>query len=83
MALDEGTLESSHHKIYYHRYSICSLMVRYMLALRGHPKPSSSDILVDLHEVDIFHGAQLEEHFLLDINPKGQVDVIDCLETFV
>ena len=73
MATDKSASEVSPHKLYFHPYSICSLMVRYALALRGEAKMSSSEIIVDLHEVDMFHGAQLEEHFLLDINPKGQV----------
>ncbi len=63
--------ESSCHRLYFHPYSICSLMVRYALAQRGEPEASSSDILVNLHRVDMFHEAQLNEHFLLNINLKG------------
>ena len=56
-------------------------MVRYTLALRGALKSPDSDIVVELHEVDMFHEAQLEEHFLLEINPKGQVVTPNDLET--
>ena len=48
-------------------------MVRYTLALRGKPKPPEPDMVVDLHETDIFNQAQLEEQFLLDVNADGQV----------
>jgi hypothetical protein len=59
--------------LYHHPYSICSIMVRYTLALRGSPKDPSSQINVTEKVVDIFHEAQLEEDFLLNINAKGQV----------
>lgn len=75
MVDDDITSGVATHRLYFHPYSICSLMVRYTLALRGKPKVASPDIVLDLHEVDIFHGAQLEEHFLLNVNPMGQVVV--------
>lgn len=59
--------------LYYHPYSICSLMVRLTLAMRGIPKDSSSEMVVEEKFVDIFKNHQLEENFLCNINPKGQV----------
>lgn len=59
--------------LYHHPYSICSIMVRYTLALRGPSKDPSSKIDVTEKVVDIFNSAQLEEDFLVNINPKGQV----------
>jgi hypothetical protein len=59
--------------LYHNTYSICSLMVRYTLAVRGTPHSPAAAITVDEQMVDIFHEAQLDEDFLLNVNPKGQV----------
>lgn len=59
--------------LYHNKYSVCSIMVRYTLALRGTPKDPSSPILIEEKDVDIFHQEQLSEHYLCEINPKGQV----------
>lgn len=60
---------------YHNPFSICSLMGRYTLAIRGEPKDAASEVVVDEHEVDIFREAQLEEKFLCEVNPKGQVSL--------
>ncbi|KAK3941168.1 hypothetical protein QBC46DRAFT_383393 [Diplogelasinospora grovesii] len=62
--------------LYHHPYSICSIMVRYSFALRGPPKDPSSDMTLDARVVDMMNGEQLEEWFLCDVNPKGQVPVL-------
>ncbi|TVY87385.1 hypothetical protein LAWI1_G005630 [Lachnellula willkommii] len=62
--------------LYHHPYSICSIMVRYTLAIRGAPKEASTMMIVEEQEVDIFHGAQLEEQYLCEVNPKGQVSIV-------
>jgi hypothetical protein len=59
--------------LYHNTYSICSLMVRYTLAVRGTPHSPAAAMTVDEQMVDIFHEAQLDEDFLLNVNPKGQV----------
>lgn len=61
------------HVLYIQSYSICSLMVRYTLAIRGQAKNEAAEIIVEEREIDTFHEAQLDEHFLCEINPKGQV----------
>ena len=61
------------HTLYHNKFSVCSLMVRYTIALRGPPQDASSPILVREQDVDIFHEEQLSEHFLCEINAKGQV----------
>jgi len=48
-------------------------MVRYTLAIRGAPHSPAAAMTVDEQMVDIFHEAQLDEDFLLNVNPKGQV----------
>jgi hypothetical protein len=48
-------------------------MVRYTLALRGEPVDAASEMTIEEREVDIFREAQLEENFLCEVNPKGQV----------
>ncbi len=49
-------------------------MVRFTLALAGQPADEASRMEVSEQVVDILGGGeQLEETFLCDINPKGQV----------
>jgi hypothetical protein len=48
-------------------------MVRYTLAIRGIAKDNASEMVVEEREIDIFHEEQLEESYLCDVNPKGQV----------
>jgi hypothetical protein len=61
------------HTLYHNKFSICSLMVRYTIALRGPPHDASSQILIREQDIDIFHEEQLSEQFLCEINAKGQV----------
>lgn len=48
-------------------------MVLYTLAIRGKPIDSETDMDVRIQDVDIFREEQLDEHFLCEINAKGQV----------
>jgi len=59
--------------LYHYPFSICSIMVRYTLALRGEAKDKESGIDVTERVVDITQGDQLSEDFLCNINGKGQV----------
>jgi hypothetical protein len=62
------------HTLYYHGYSICSLQVLYTIAIAAQKTCANQPTLeVEKHAIDIFNEAQLEEHFLTNINPKGQV----------
>ena len=58
--------------LYHNTYSICSPMVRYTLAVRGAPHNPAAAMTVDEQMVVIFHGAQLDEDFLLSVNPKSE-----------
>ena len=69
----ENRPRAAHYGLYFHPYSICSLMVLYTLALRGEAKDPESEMTVETQEVDIFHEKQLDEHFLCEINAEGQV----------
>ena len=49
-------------------------MTRFTLAVRGDAAPGCEPVHVNEHEVDIFDKMeQVDEHFLLEVNPKGQV----------
>jgi hypothetical protein len=61
--------------LYHNRFSICSMMVRYTLASRGEATDQGVDIVVEEREVDLYHGEQLKEEFLCEINRKGQVSM--------
>ena len=60
-------------------FSICSLMVRYAIAVRGEPKDESSAMSITEQVVDLFHSEQLKEEYLCEVNPKGQVREISLL----
>ncbi|OAP60326.1 hypothetical protein AYL99_05328 [Fonsecaea erecta] len=62
--------------LHHNHFSICSIMVRYTVALRGAPQDAASEVPIQEQSVDIFHEEQLSEHFLTNINPKGQVPVL-------
>ena len=59
--------------LYYNEYSICSIMVRLTIAVRGQAKSADLEVPVTEHNVEIFQEEQLSEHFLCEINPLGQV----------
>ena len=66
-------MEPPTYTLYYNQYSICSIMVRYTLAVRGQALDKDSEIQIEEQPVEIFNEEQMTEHFLCDINPLGQV----------
>jgi glutathione S-transferase len=64
------------HILYHHPYSIFSIMARYTFACRGAPKDSKHEMRLKEEVVDIMHGGQLSEHYLCDVNAKGEVPVL-------
>ncbi|KAK5995683.1 hypothetical protein PT974_04100 [Cladobotryum mycophilum] len=63
--------------VHHFRQSICSIMVRYCVAIRGNPKENSPEITFVEKHVDIIAAKdQLSEDFLLNVNPKGQVPAL-------
>jgi hypothetical protein len=66
--------DPAHFDLWTNTYSLCSTMIRYTIAVRGDPEPGSVPITVEEHELDIVEKMeQLDEHFLLGVNAKGQV----------
>lgn len=67
----------THEWILYHDpVSICSIMARYTYAIRGEPAASIATVQVREEVCELRRGQQLTEHFLCDINPKGEVPVL-------
>ncbi|KUJ08945.1 uncharacterized protein LY89DRAFT_598871 [Mollisia scopiformis] len=62
--------------LYYNKWSICSQMVQLTFAFRGEPKDAGSQMTIEKKSIDIMNGEQLEEAYLTEINPKGQVPVL-------
>lgn len=67
--------------LYHNPYSVCSIMVRYTLALRGPAKDNLPALEVEEKPVDIFNQEQLSEDFL-KINPYGQASKSTSLITW-
>ena len=59
--------------LYYNRFSICSIMVRWLVSIRGEPRDEASRMDITPKEIDIFNEEQLSEWYLCDVNPNGQV----------
>ena len=59
--------------LYYNRFSICSLMMRWLVEIRGEPKDEASRMDIVPKEIDIFHEEQFEEWYLCGVNKNGQV----------
>jgi len=66
---------------YWNRFSVCSLQVRYTIAVRGEPKDQEKSYSFSETEIDTLGaGTHLDEDFL-KINPKGQVPVLGISST--
>lgn len=50
-------------------------MARYAYALRGSPDDPKNEIRIEEKNVNLGKGEQLTEHYLLEINPAGDVSV--------
>ena len=61
--------------LYYNHYSICALMTRLTYRYRGEQADPKRVIVVEERDVNIFIGEQLSEHFLCDLNAKGEVRI--------
>jgi glutathione S-transferase len=67
-----STGDGDNYTVYYNPFSICSIMVRMTLALRGKPASEPAPTFTE-HLIDIYKDEQLSESFLTTVNPKGQV----------
>lgn len=72
MATTQGP-SSSGYVLYYHPYSVCSLMVLHTLALKRSAREPEDEITMQTKVIDIFNEEQLSEDFLCNINDHGQV----------
>lgn len=67
---------SSNNYIFYHgTHSLCSIMVRYTIAVRGHHKVALPTTFSEVH-IDIPAKQNITEDYLLNINRKGQVPAL-------
>ncbi|TEY74219.1 hypothetical protein BOTCAL_0075g00210 [Botryotinia calthae] len=64
-------MSSTTYILHHNLKSVCSIMVRYTLAVRGPPK--AFELKFEEQVVEIFHEEQLSEHFLCEVNSMGQV----------
>jgi hypothetical protein len=62
--------------LYYFQFSNFSIMVRYAIALRG--EPGSEAMTIEEKSINLHKDEHLQEWYLADINPKGQVSIIEC-----
>lgn len=62
--------------LYHDLSSICSIMARYTYALRGDPADSTTELHMKQEACEIKSGELLTEHFLCDVNGKGEVPVL-------
>jgi hypothetical protein len=72
-------MASTDYTLYYNTWSVYSQMVLLTFAFRGQPKDAQTEMAIKKQEVDIFKGAQVEEVYLTEINPKGQASILALL----
>jgi glutathione S-transferase len=72
------TTSPSTHILYHFQYSIRSLFVRYTYALRGPAAHPDIDIRLEEQHIDLRPPTfdQLEDKFICDVNPSGEVPVL-------
>ena len=68
-----GNSKGTPYILYHNYYSICSIMMRYLMKVRGEPANAASRMDVKEELIDIFNEEQLSEEYLLKVNPNGQV----------
>jgi hypothetical protein len=68
-----GPSKKDEYTLYHSFYSVCSIMMRLMMAVRGEQADPSVIITVAEKQIDIFNEEQLSEWYLSEVNPKGQV----------
>ncbi len=69
--------------LYYNRFSICSIMMRWLVDIRGEPQDEASRMDIGLKEINIFAEEQFAEWYLCDVNPNGQVIVLSIRRLIV
>ena len=62
--------------LYHNYYSICSIMMRYLVRIRGEPGDVASKMNIEIRDVDIFNEEQFSEEYLTKVNPNGQVRTV-------
>jgi hypothetical protein len=73
-----GSPDGTPYTLYHNYYSICSIMMRYLVRIRGEPKDAVSKMNIELRNIDIFKEEQFSEEYLTKVNPNGQVST-GCL----
>lgn len=58
--------------LYHYQYSLCSLQVRYTLAIAGEQRDGLAPMHIKEIPVDLLKEGQLDEFFLTKVNRKGQ-----------
>ena len=75
MAAEAMPKAEKHYTLYYYPFSLYSLYVRYAIALRGEPSTPSAAMDIEERLLDLGEEQQLEEDYLLKINPSGKVRI--------
>ncbi|CAM1500407.1 Fc.00g095690.m01.CDS01 [Cosmosporella sp. VM-42] len=71
----EAKMIEEPYTLYHNLWSSCSLMVRFSIAASSDASSQATCRFVE-REVDIQHGAQIDEYFMCSVNPKGQVPAL-------
>jgi glutathione S-transferase len=64
------------YRLYHNIYSLCSLQVRYTVAIAGEPRDGLPQMEIEEVPIDLFNNGQLDEFFLTKVNRKGQVPAL-------
>lgn len=59
-------------KLYHNLYSLCSLQVRYTIAIAGKQRKEFPQMHLEEVAVNLLNEGQLDEFFMTKVNRKGQ-----------
>lgn len=59
--------------LYHNLFSLRSIMIRWLIHIRGEPKDEESRMDISFEEIDIFQEEQFSERYLCEISPNGEV----------
>ncbi|OAP60325.1 hypothetical protein AYL99_05327 [Fonsecaea erecta] len=74
-------MEDELYTLFYNDYSICSIMVRYTIALCRRLQGDGDPLNIEETPVNIQQGGQLTEYYLCEVNPRGTVPVLSGPKT--
>ena len=73
VAIQVSFATMAQYTLYYFQWSLFSTVARYTIALRGEPSSPALAMNIEEKVIDLYKAENISEWYLVNINPKGQV----------